>query len=358
MTPLVAIMREEIAALGPITVGRYMDLALQHPKHGYYRVENPIGAGGDFITAPEISQMFGELIGLWCVDVWWKMGSPEKVTLLELGPGRGTLMRDALRATAKADGFHKAVQVHLLESNEILRAQQMEKLGDFNPVYLENLADLPHQPVLAIANEFFDALPIRQFVKGENGWRERLVMWDEDRFAFVLSPPDRAFEFLVPEDLRDAPTGTEYELSPLSLALMKQLATHIAKHSGGGLVIDYGYLHAPKHATFQGMSQNYGNDVLGSPGKVDLTAYVDFNALRRVAASQGVFTAGPVWQGEFLKALGIELRAAQLKHGASPAQAADIDTALHRLMDDDQMGSLFKVLGLLSPNLKDMAGMP
>ena len=356
--PLAKIIRDEMAATGPMTIARYMDFALQHPAHGYYRVHDPIGADGDFVTSPEISQMFGELIGLWCLDVWTKMGSPKEIVLLELGPGRGTLMLDMLRATAKVEAFHKALRIHLLESNEVLRAKQREKLAGHTLTYLENLADLPALPVLCVANEFFDALPIRQFVKGEADWRERLVMWDENRFSFVLSKPDRAFRMFVPEELRDAASGTEYELSPLSLVLMKQLAAHIAQHGGGGLVVDYGYLHPPEHGTFQGMSRRHGNDVLTSPGKIDLTAYVDFGALKRVASREGLFVAGPLWQSEFLKALGIDFRAAQLKHTATPEQAASIDVDLHRLTADDQMGSLFKVMGLLSPNLKDVAGLP
>lgn len=358
MNQLRQIICDEIGENGPMTIERYMDLALQHPEHGYYRVRDPLGASGDFTTSPEISQMFGELIGLWCVDIWWKLGSPKEFTLLELGPGRGTLMRDALRGTARAEGFQHAARLHFLESNAVLRVKQMDKLAEHNPVYLDDLSHLPKLPTLVIANEFFDALPIRQFVKSEAGWRERLVGCEDGEPVFTLSKPDKAFELLIPEVIRDAVIGAEYELSPLSHTMTHNLSAHISRHGGAALIVDYGYGFPPGHGTFQATNRHRFEDVLADPGNVDLTAYVDFSMLKRVAERYDVKVSALVGQGDFLRALGIEFRAAQLKHNATPEQCADIDTALRRLTDADQMGAMFKVMGVMSPSLTEVAGFP
>lgn len=213
-------MRNIIEAEGPVTVARYMELALQHPEHGYYRKRDPLGAEGDFVTAPEVSQMFGELIGLWCADVWRQMGKPEAFTLLELGPGRGTLMQDGFAcATAKITGFHLAMKLRLFESDAVLREAQTKKLGDYNPVYIDDFEQLPEAPLLVIANEFFDSLPVRQFVKTKEGWCERRVGLVDGHLAFVLSPPDPGIAMVSPFQKADVSDDLVFEMSPLAFRL-------------------------------------------------------------------------------------------------------------------------------------------
>ena len=341
-------LRAVIEKAGAISVAEFMQLALQHPDFGYYRHGDPLGQAGDFITAPEISQMFGEMIGLWCADVWRQMGKPESFVLLELGAGRGTLMQDALRATAKIVGFHQALRLHFLESSATLRAMQREKLAAFDPVHISDLAELPSLPVLVIANEFFDALPIRQFEKTFHGWCERLVTLRDGSLVFTLSPPDPALALLVPAALREAHPNTVYEVSPASVNFMRDLARQIAQRGGAAIVIDYGYAEPDGKPTLQAVANHAFADVLANVGEADITALVDFGMLRGAAMAGGVKPAPLVTQGEFLRHLGIDLRADQLKRRATPEQVVAIDAALHRLTDNSQMGSLFKVLTLSS----------
>jgi NADH dehydrogenase [ubiquinone] 1 alpha subcomplex assembly factor 7 len=349
-------IRQLIEKSGPVSVADYMELALQHPQYGYYRHGDPLGLKGDFITAPEVSQMFGEMIGLWCADVWRQMGAPEKFALVELGPGRGTLMQDALRATGKLSGFHQAVQLYLIESSETLRKAQHEKLGDNLPVYINNVAELPSLPTLIIANEFFDALPVRQFEKTFQGWHERLVTVANDDLDFTMHPLDAAVLPLIPERMRDASPGTVYEISMPGLVLMRDLARHIAQNTGAALIIDYGYAESDGKPTLQAVSGHDYTDVLARPGEADVTALVDFGALQKAAQTQHLPAHGPITQGEFLQTLGIELRASQLKRHATPEQAKDIDAALRRLTDASQMGTLFKVMAIAAPALSELPG--
>jgi SAM-dependent MidA family methyltransferase len=346
------LIREQILAKGPMSIASYMDLALQHPEFGYYRQHDPLGASGDFITAPEVSQMFGEMIGLWCADIWQQMAMPSAVTLLEMGPGRGTLMQDALRATAKIKGFHDAMDLQLLETNASLCKQQQERLLAYLPVHIDNLAQLPPQPLIAVANEFFDALPIRQFEKTGDGWCERLVGVHNGELAMTLSPPTQDFLMLLPEAVREAVVGTVHEISLPSLAILRQIAKHIAHHGGGFLVIDYGYNEVSGLASLQAVLRHAPVTIFERPGEVDLTAHVDFGALRMVAGGQNIKVTGPVGQGVFLQAMGIELRATQLKLRADIEQAKAIDTALARLTDIEQMGQLFKVMAITSPTIQ------
>lgn len=356
MTPLLALVREIAEKKGPLSVAAYMELALQHPEFGYYRQKDPLGRTGDFITAPEISQMFGEMIGLWCADVWRQMGKPERFALLELGPGRGTLMQDALRATARITGFHAAMNLHLLESNKTLRAAQWEKLSAHVPVHMDDLTELPAMPTIVIANEFFDALPVRQFEKNFQGWCERLISVADDRLAFTLWPLDEPLLQFIPAHLREANPGTIYEVSLPSMPMVRTLAKHIVQQSGAMLMIDYGFVEPAGLSTLQAVSDHGYVDVLERPGEVDLTAHVDFGMLRTVAAGAGVKVMGPIGQGAFLQALGIDLRAAQLKREASSEQVATLDAALHRLTDASQMGNLFKAMAVASPSLSELAG--
>ena len=343
MSALLPILRDLIASEGPISVARYMDIALQHPQHGYYRRHDPLGARGDFITAPEISQIFGELIGLWCAEAWRGMGKPQSFILLELGPGRGTLMQDALRATVKIAGFHRALKLWLLESNDTLRQTQREKLAAYDPVHVTDLAQVPPLPLILVANEFFDALPIQQFLLTEKGLRERLVGLVDDGIGFVDAAVNAA---------------AITEISPLALSFMRQIALHVAQHRGAGLIVDYGYAAPVGSSTLQAVRRHGRADVFAEPGEADLTALVDFTALAATIARQGLHVAGPMGQGAFLQAMGIELRAAQLKHKATSQQAAALDSGVTRLTDPSQMGNLFKVLGFTHNAGEELAGFP
>ena len=305
MTELEAIIKQIIEREGPIPVARFMQLALTHPEHGYYMKGDPLGVAGDFTTAPEISQMFGELIGIWAAEVWKSLGSPSPFILLELGPGRGTLMQDALRATTKVDGFHQAMRLHLVETNETLKAAQREKLGAYKPTYLSSIPDLPELPLIAIANEFLDALPVHQYIKTPEGWRERMVACVQEKFVFV----DDAST--VPLPLPDEKEF--YELSPMCVWVAEALSAHIKKNRGAALLIDYGYVEPSNANTLQAVSGHASVSPLENVGHVDLTAHVDFMALRLAAEKMGAVPTTAITQGEFLKALGIDLRAWQLK---------------------------------------------
>ncbi len=336
---------------GPITVARYMAEALGHPEYGYYRRTDPLGAAGDFVTAPEISQMFGELIGLWCVDTWRRLGRPSPFVLAELGPGRGTLMSDLLRAAAADPAFTAAARVHLVEISKRLRTRQRAALGGRTVRWHESFADLPAGPLMLVANEFFDALPIRQFVRRGRGWRERLVGAVDGRLAFVeggeVDPPVR---------LPDAPEGAVAEVSPEALAIAGALGGRLAATGGAALVVDYGYVRSAPGDTFQAVRAHAPHDVLTAPGTADLTAHVDFARLGAAAAAAGARVFGPVDQGEWLIRLGIEARAARLIAGADAAREAEIRTALHRLIAPAEMGTLFKVLAIAQPACETPAG--
>ena len=348
MTDLEGIIRALIEHEGPQSVARYMQLALQHPVHGYYMKGDPLGVAGDFTTAPEISQIFGELIGLWVADLWRRSGKPESFVMLELGPGRGTLMRDALRATDRVIGFHQAMKLTLMESNATLREAQSEKLGRFDPAYIEDIGALPPLPVFAIANEFFDALPIHQYVKTEEGWRERLVGLVDGHLGFVLGHDPVALP--LPEEF------SFYEISPQSVAMVHAMSGHIARHGGGALLIDYGAAQASGVDTLQAVSGHASVSPLKKAGQVDLTAHVDFSALRIAATKQGCFVPDITTQGTFLQALGLDIRASQLKLKATEVQAAAIDSATQRLTDSAQMGSLFKVMAIVPHDRKEVSG--
>ena len=357
MTALLEELRRIIALEGPLTVARYMALCLGHPVHGYYTSRDPLGLGGDFTTAPEISQMFGELIGLWAVEVWELMDSPKPVRLVELGPGRGTLMADLLRAVRIAPGFLQAAGVHLVETSPLLRARQREKLSASPaPVaWHQRLSDVPPGPMIVIANELFDALPVRQFVCTERGWCERLVGLGPDReLVFGLaSEPER----LVRD--KGAP-GDVLEWPGAALDLVKEISSRLAAAGGAALVIDYGHSASAFGETLQAVKRHAYTDPLAEPGEADLTAHVNFARLGEAARSCGATVHGPVAQRDFLQALGIEARARTLQARATGAQAADVEAALRRLSGDSagDMGRLFKVLAVAQSTLPDLAGFP
>lgn len=348
MSALTAFIRELIKAEGPISVAQFMQIALQHPEHGYYVKGDPLGAGGDFITAPEISQMFGEMIGLWGAEMWRHMGKPSPFALLELGPGRGTLMQDVLRATAKIPGFHEAMQIFLIESNETFREKQIENLKTHKPSYVDDPCALPQMPLIAVANEFFDALPIHQYVKTEGGWRERRVDWNGEAFVFVVGKGEVSLP--LPDDL------SFYEVSPESIALMQGIAEAVVQRGGGAIIVDYGYAQKGGQDSLQAVSGHAFANPLDRPGENDITAHVDFKALKTVAERQGARTTSIATQGDFLRAMGVEIRAMQLKMKATPEQAHHIDLALQRLTDSAQMGTLFKVMALTREDITEMPG--
>ena len=330
---------------GPISVAHYMAEANAH----YYASRDPLGAGGDFTTAPEISQMFGELVGLCLADLWVRAGAPGDAAYVELGPGRGTLAADALRAMTAA---RLRPAVHLVETSPVLRHAQGERLPAAQ--WHDDSSTLPTGvPLLVVANEFFDALPVRQLVATEQGWRERLVVHEPSRFRPVPGPP--VGSGAIPARLRSAPAGTVLETSPASVAVVRQLASLIAASGGAALIVDYGHAATAPGDTLQAVASHEHADPWISPGERDLTTHVDFQALAEAATAEGVKVLGPVPQGEWLQALGIEARAAALARNA-PARAEEIAAARDRLVAADQMGTLFKAMALVAPTWPDPAG--
>ncbi|XDA96753.1 SAM-dependent methyltransferase [Sulfitobacter sp. LCG007] len=328
-----------IANQGPISVAEYMTECLLHPQLGYYTSREPFGQAGDFTTAPEISQMFGELIGLCLAQAWLDQGSPVPVTLAELGPGRGTLMADVLRATKSIPGFHAAVEITLVEASDRLAALQDEALAGYAVHRVALPEALPDQPMLLVANEFFDALPIRQFLRDGDGWRERLVgLGDEGALAFGLGPPRRMPE--LEHRLVDTRDGDLVEVSSAAQGVASAIGSRIAQHGGAALIIDYGDWRSLGD-TLQALKDKRPADPLEAPGEADLSAHVDFEAL--ALATPGAFTRLTP-QGVFLERLGIAQRAKALARGMSGA-ALDNHLAAHRrLTHPDEMGNLFKVM--------------
>ncbi|MDE1172564.1 MAG: SAM-dependent methyltransferase [Parvibaculaceae bacterium] len=349
--PVADHLRRLIEIEGPVPVADYMAIALGHPQHGYYMRQDPLGAGGDFITAPEVSQMFGELVGLWIAAQWLAQGAPESFVLAEAGPGRGTLMADALRATARVPGFSRAAEVHFIETSPVLRAAQAVRVP--HACWHDTLDSVPEGPLFLIANEFFDALPVRQFVRTERGWCERCVALDVtgERFEPVLAPVAQGAADLLPPDLRDAPAGSLAEISPASEAIARQIASRVAAHGGAALIIDYGHARSGLGDTLQAVRAHAYADPFADPGLADLTAHVDFEALGQAAQAAGATVHGPVEQGALLFALGIESRCVKLKAGASQAQCDRINTELDRLTGADQMGHLFKAMAITPRNI-------
>jgi NADH dehydrogenase [ubiquinone] 1 alpha subcomplex assembly factor 7 len=333
------LIARRIALTGPISVADFMAEALGHPRLGYYRRARPIGAAGDFTTAPEISQMFGELIGAWLAERWLAMGRPS-AALVELGPGRGTLMADALRATRGVPGFHAALRLHLVETNTALRAEQQRALAAFDPTWHERFDEVPPGPMLLVANEFFDALPVRQFEKTVQGWRERMVGLapDGETLMFALAPGTPPFARFLP----DASEGAQAEISEAGRALATAIGARVIRDGGWALIVDYGY-ESGSAATLQAVRSHKGASVLAEPGETDISAHVDFAAL---AAAAEAPTYGPVSQADFLQRLGLLQRAETLKARASEAQRRTLDVTLARLIGPDQMGTLFRVMAV------------
>jgi NADH dehydrogenase [ubiquinone] 1 alpha subcomplex assembly factor 7 len=357
MTGLAATIARRIRREGPLSVAAFMAMALHDPHSGYYARRDPLGSAGDFVTAPEISQIFGELIGLWCADLWQRIGAPDPVTLAELGPGSGALALDFLRAAATLPGFRRALQLYLVEASPVLASVQQRRLRAAEPVFVASIDDLPEGPLLLVANEFLDALPIRQLVRGRVGWGERVVTLDAvHRLAFADAPESPALTILVPEALREVPPGTVIEICPAAASLAASLGARLTRHPGAALFVDYGYFPSAPGATLAAVCRHAAAGVLDDPGDADLSAHVDLAAVAAAARAAGAEVHGPVAQGRFLAALGAEARLGALSARAMPAQRALLDSGLRRLLDPAQMGTLFKVLALTSPGLPAPAG--
>lgn len=330
-----------IAAQGPISVATYMQEALLDPDDGYYATRDPFGAEGDFVTAPEISQMFGELVGFALAQAWLDHGAPARISLAELGPGRGTLMADVLRATQRVPGFLEAARIVLVEASPTLRALQATRLRDFDPDWIEATTDLPDAPLFLIANEFFDALPVRQFVRAGPNWRERQIGLVDGELAFGLSPAAPRPELDL--RLKDTRDGDLVEQCTAGQMIAGDIGARIARNGGCALIVDYGdWLSLGD--TLQAVRRHEIVDPLKAPGCADLTAHVDFEALARAAAPAAHTRLTP--QGVFLERLGITARAQTLAEGMDDPALNSHIAAHRRLTHPSEMGNLFKVLGL------------
>lgn len=340
---LADIIKQQIEASGPISVEAYWNLCLAHPEYGYYMKQDPLGAAGDFTTAPEISQLFGEMIGIWVAEEWYRLGKPSKIHLVECGPGRGTLMADLLRVARMIPDFAASLHVHLVETSLTLIEKQRKALAPLGRGLGEgvqwhsSLETLPTDaPIIFIGNEFLDALPIRQYIRSGNDWRERLIGYD-GKFLFLLgNKVDVA-------DLPDADEGAIFEVSPARQQVIADMTARIKKQSGSILMIDYGHAQSGTGDTFQALGKHKFANVLENQGDVDLTSHVDFARLALDVLNQELIIT-ICKQKEFLNRMGILSRAEQLRKNATPKQVEDINSALSRLTDDDQMGELFKVM--------------
>lgn len=335
-------LEHRIKSGGPIPVADFMAEALA----GYYGNRDPFGRKGDFTTAPEISQMFGEMIGLWCIVVWQSMGAPQSFVLAEIGPGRGTLMADMLRSASAHPQFLAAAKPWLVETSPALRKIQQKTLAGRTVHWAERFEDLPGGPLILVANELFDALPIRQFEKRGGAWRERMVTWGEHGFEFAdgaEAVPD------LPPSVLDAPDGAVAETCPQGRDLAAAIGQRLNRVPGAALIVDYGHVRSGVGDTLQAVRHHKFHPVLDAPGTADLTAHVDFEALAGAAIPARAW--GPVTQGDFLRRLGIQTRATLLAQAGGPKVEADLIGQLRRLIDPGEMGTLFKVLALAHPAL-------
>ncbi len=349
-TELQSILSETIQRDGPMPVDQWMSLCLSDPDHGYYTTRQPFGKHGDFTTAPEISQMFGELLGLWTAVVWQQMGSPSHFQLIELGPGRGTLMADALRAAGGVPGFSDAASVHMVETSPVLIDVQKKNLAQsgVQPSWHTTLDDVPTGPIILIGNEFLDALPIRQMLKDGNAWRERCVDINDDQFQFVMGDAIDAEQ--IPEPFRTAPDASIFETSPISHDIVTAICNRLCNDGGAALLIDYGHTDPGLGDTLQAVKDHAYADPLKNPGQQDLTAHVDFASVARTARDSGARLWGPITQGDLLERLGISARATSLLVNATKQQAVELASARQRLTAPGGMGRLFKAVAICHPD--------
>lgn len=350
-TGLEALIAARIAETGPMTIGDYMSLALGHPRFGYYMGRDPFGRGGDFITAPEISQMFGEILGLWALSAWRDLGFSGAPRLIELGAGRGTLMADATRAICKILGADTPIDIDLVEMSPVLREMQRESLarGNFNVRWWGRVEEVPAGPFILLANEFLDCLPLRQWQVREGNWHERLVgLAAQGRLMIGLAPYCAQENETLPSVL-EAGEGAVYERSEAACRLMVDMARRVKEGPGVALFLDYGSRAGGFGDTLQAVKDHRYADPLIAPGTADLTVHVDFAALSKAARAAGAVIGGPVGQGEFLLRLGLEARAARLAAGQPAAVQNDIAQGLQRLTGAGQMGELFQAMTLSAP---------
>lgn len=347
MSDLAGRIQALIAAQGPISIAQFMTMALHDPAGGYYATRDPFGSGGDFTTAPEVSQMFGEMLGLWCIQVWHDQGRPKNPRLVELGPGRGTLMADVLRTIRTVPEFFDGLEVTLVEASPVLQEIQKKKLENSGAQinWIGRFDDTGSGPLFLLANEFFDALPIRQFVKTPRGWCERMVTVKDGVLAFALAPIPIS-PALIPSDRLEAPEGGVYESAPAATALAEEIAAIIARQGGGALITDYGYAAPGFGETLQAVAAHSFAALLEDPGESDLSAHVDFPALAQAAKRGGASVFGPQNQGDFLVDVGIGRRAEKLM-ASNPVSAQSLVAGVERLIAPDQMGVLFKALALM-----------
>lgn len=343
MTPLARLLAARIAAEGPIGLDRYMADCLLHPEHGYYATRDPFGRAGDFITAPEISQMFGEMLGLCLAQVWLDQGRPAPFTLAEIGPGRGTLMADVARVIRSVPGMAEAARLHLIEASPTLRAVQRQTLAAHPVTWHDSVETLPGAPLFLLANEFFDALPIRQFLRTEVGWAERQVGLQGERLVPGLAPPTR---FAALEHrLADTKPGDVVETCPAAAPILTGIACRIAAHGGAALVIDYGHWRSLGD-TFQAVKVHEYCDPFAAPGEADLTAHVAFEPLAAAARGAGAQASAMTAQGVLLERLGIAARAEALAAKLS-GRALEAHRAAHRrLTHPEEMGQVFQSLAI------------
>ncbi|KMW59993.1 hypothetical protein AIOL_000143 [Candidatus Rhodobacter oscarellae] len=352
MTPLAELLIRRIAATGPLTIADYMNECLLHPEHGYYTTQDPFGLAGDFTTAPEISQMFGEMLGLALAQAWVDQGSPQAFALAELGPGRGTLMADILRTIHTVPGMGEAAKLHLVEASPVLRARQRDALGQRDATWLGTAQELPHMPLFLVANEFFDALPIRQFTRGAVGWHEHLVTAQDQQLSMVLGP-DTPYGDLM-HRLSDTQPGEIVETCAPARPIIAEIAQRIGQHGGAAILLDYGDW-CSRGDTFQALKAHEMVAPLAEPGQADLTAHVDFEALSM--AAKGVQVSAMTNQGVFLERLGITARAQALAKRLE-GDRLDAHIAAHRrLTHPQEMGSLFKALGLTPDGAARLPGL-
>ncbi len=352
-TPLEHRIRALVRLNGPMPVHDYMAMCLGDAEHGYYMAREPFGQAGDFVTAPEVSQMFGEMIGAFVVETWERLGRPAPFNLVEFGPGRGTLMADLLRVARRVPAFFSAARLHLVETSPRLRAKQAATLAGqpLKPTWHDRLDTLPGGPLLVVANEFFDALPIRQFAFRDGRWHERVVGLDDDGGLMFGLGPTTLPEGTVPAELGAPEEGAVLEVAPIGVEIMTALARRVVAGRGLVLAIDYGYAGPAFGDTFQAIRAHTHVDTLGRPGEADLTAHVDFTALARAAGRAGAATHGPIEQGDFLLALGLAERAGRLGADKDEATRAELVSQVTRLVAPEEMGSLFKVLAVTPPGI-------
>lgn len=353
MTPLERLVRERIGRSGPFGVEPLMNLALHHPEHGYYVTRDPLGASGDFVTSPEISQIFGELIGAWIAVTWEQAGRPSPVALVEAGPGRGTLMSDACRAIGGGSDMLEHAEIHLVESSPLLRGVQRRTLSRLSPRWHDRIADLPEDPMILVGNEYLDCHPPLQLVRVSGGWAERRVAVEGDRLALVPGEVRPTFADLVPDELREAPPGTVFEVHRTLEADMTELGARLGRRPGAVLFVDYGHDRPAAGDTLQAVHGHRHVDPLTGLGECDITVHVDFSAVARGLRTGRTEVHGPVPQRRFLRELGIDVRADRLARAAGSREEEEaVRAAADRLIDPAGMGTLFKVVAATA------AGMP